>query len=72
MRPPGLDDQRGLLSRGPSGLPRSGKSGKNGHQSVCSTDSAVEYCGDRLFVLFVAGIDSIDSGVIDSDLGHHR
>ena len=30
MRPPGLNDQRTPLSRGPSGLPRSGKSGKNG------------------------------------------
>ena len=28
MRPPGLNDQRTPLSRGPSGLPRSGKSGK--------------------------------------------
>ncbi len=28
MRPPGFNDQRGLLRRGPSGLPRSGKSGK--------------------------------------------
>jgi hypothetical protein len=33
MRPPGLNDQRSLLSRGPSGLPRSGKSGKNGARS---------------------------------------
>ncbi len=29
MRPPSLNDQRTPLSRGPSGLPRSGKSGKN-------------------------------------------
>ncbi len=28
MRPPRLNDQRTPLSRGPSGLPRSGKSGK--------------------------------------------
>ncbi len=28
MRPPGVNDQRTPLSRGPSGLPRSGKSGK--------------------------------------------
>ncbi len=28
MRPPGINDQRSPLSRGPSGLPRSGKSGK--------------------------------------------
>ncbi len=30
MRPPGLNDQRTPLSRGPSGLPRSGKSGNEG------------------------------------------
>ncbi len=29
MRPLGFNDQRSPLSRGPSGLPRSGKSGKN-------------------------------------------
>jgi hypothetical protein len=30
MRPPGLNDQRSPLSRGPSGPPRSGMSGENG------------------------------------------
>ncbi len=35
MRPPGLNDQRTPLSRGPSGLPRSGKSGKR-RRSGCN------------------------------------
>jgi hypothetical protein len=37
MRPLGLNEQRSLLSRGPSGLPRSGKSGK--HSSSTSVES---------------------------------
>ncbi len=39
MRPPDLNDQRTPLSRGPSGLPRSGKSGKkiSGSASVETT-----------------------------------
>jgi hypothetical protein len=37
IRPPGVDDQRGLLSRGPSGLPRSGKSGKNSSSTSVET-----------------------------------
>jgi hypothetical protein len=47
MRPPGLNEQRSPLSRGPSGLPRSGKSGKTeapplettGHLSVGAVGS---------------------------------
>ena len=39
MRPLGFNDQRSPLSRGPSGLPRSGKSGKNSSStSVETTD----------------------------------
>ncbi len=41
MQPPDLNDQRTPLSRGPSGLPRSGKSGKN------SGSASVETTGDR-------------------------
>ncbi len=48
IRPPGLNDQRTPLSRGPSGLPRSGKSGEKcgstsvettGHLSVLPLDA---------------------------------
>ncbi len=37
MQPPSLNDQRTPLSRGPSGLPRSGKSGKRRRTSVETT-----------------------------------
>jgi len=37
MRPPSLNDQRTPLSRGPSGLPRSGKSGKNSSSTSVET-----------------------------------
>ncbi len=37
MRPPSLNAQRTPLSRGPSGLPRSGKSGKRRRTSVETT-----------------------------------